>query len=95
MVRDADDDAPATQVLSMPSAMPPMMTVAGPVNAWSASSLVGAYSSLVEYSVHLPISQPATRPDDDAQPHRSQRGPRHEPVGRAERRDDDQDRARH
>ena len=50
------------QVESMPSATPPMMIVAGPVRAWSASSLVGAYSLLVEYSVHFPISQPATRP---------------------------------
>jgi hypothetical protein len=39
-----------------------MMIVAGPVRAWSASSWVGLYSLLVEYSVHLPISQPARRP---------------------------------
>ena len=39
-----------------------MMIVAGPVSAWSASSLVGAYSLLVAYSVHLPINQPATSP---------------------------------
>jgi len=46
----------------MPSATPEMITVAGPVTAWSASFLVGGYSSLVQYSVHLPISQPANRP---------------------------------
>jgi hypothetical protein len=40
--------------------MPAMMTVAGPVSDWSAMRLVGLYSSLVEYSVHFPIAQPAT-----------------------------------
>ena len=35
------------------------MIVAGPVSACSASCLVGLNSSLVEYSVHFPISQPA------------------------------------
>ena len=50
------------QTLAMPSAMPPMISVAGPVNDCSASFLVGANSSLVAYSVHLPMSQPASRP---------------------------------
>ena len=47
---------------NMPSATPPIMIVAGPVSACSASFFVGVYSSLVAYSVHLPISQPATSP---------------------------------
>ena len=48
--------------LFIPSATPPMMTVAGPVSACSDSFLVGEYSSLVEYSVHLPINQPSISP---------------------------------
>ena len=50
------------QTESIPSATPPIIMVAGPVRAWSASSFVGANSLLVEYSVHFPISQPATSP---------------------------------
>src|SRR5690606_22367199 len=50
------------QTLIMPSATPPMMIVAGPVTDCAANSFVGLYSSLVEYSVHLPINQPANKP---------------------------------
>ena len=39
-----------------------MMIVAVPLSACLAMACVGAYSSLVEYSVHQPISQPASSP---------------------------------
>ena len=38
------------------------MTVAGPVTAFSAIDLVGAYASDVKYSVALPMTMPVTSP---------------------------------
>ncbi len=50
----------------MPSATPPMMMMVAGLGHGLIARCVRAYSSLVENSVHLPISQPATRLHDHA-----------------------------
>jgi hypothetical protein len=51
-----------TTVESMPTPRPEMITVAGPVVALLAMSLVGLNSCEVKYSVALPMTMPVIRP---------------------------------
>ena len=53
---------PGMSVLNIPSPMPPMITVAGPVSACRARPLVILYSYEVKYSEEVPMSWPATSP---------------------------------
>jgi hypothetical protein len=46
----------------MPSAIPEMITVAGPVWLWRAISLTVLYSSDVNHSEIFPTNHPTTRP---------------------------------